>query len=64
MDLAELFWREVRVIVLVLGERPSRHEREDCHQDGSATEGQHGFLLCWRRSRFCHIGTHLARYEN
>ena len=64
VDLAELLWREVRVIVLVLGERPPGHDREGCCQDQSATEGQHGFLLGWGRSRFCHIRTHRAGDED
>src|SRR5207237_3399627 len=45
-DLAELLRRSVRVIMLVLGERPPWHECQGGRQNKTAAEGPHGFFLC------------------
>src|SRR6266851_3413344 len=46
MNLAELLWRGVRMIVLVLSKRPTGYEYTDGCQNVAATEFPHGFPLC------------------
>ena len=64
-DLAELLWRDVRVIMFVLGECPARHQRQGSRHELTGTEGPHGSPLRRRpailsRSRRAGTGNSLS----
>src|SRR5207245_1109130 len=44
-DLAELLWRDMHVVMFVLGECPARHERQGSRHELAGTEGPHGSSL-------------------
>jgi len=55
--------RDSVIVIVLLGQRSPRHERENRRQNASAAEGRHGFppLL---KGRFCHIRVTLENRAN